>query len=135
MEQAAALRARHYELLDWENVAEEIESLGRSERNELESRLMRTLVHLLKSQFQSNRRSRRWEVTLIVQRTRLCRLLKESPSLRTVVPEYTLEAYATARRVAGVEMKLARGAEPFPDQCPWTIEQILDLDFYPQPTR
>ena len=70
-EQAAALRARHYELLDFENLAEEVEGLARSDWRELRSRLMRVLVHLLKCEFQAARRSRSWEATLVVQRSEI----------------------------------------------------------------
>ena len=134
-EQAAALRARHYELLDFENLAEEVEGLARSDWRELRSRLMRVLVHLLKCQFQPSRRSRSWEVTLIEQRTEIETVLQASPSLRGELPQAIERAYASARRIAAKEMRLDQWAERFPAICPWSVEQILDADFYPAPPK
>lgn len=134
-QQAAALRARNFEALDFENLAEEVEGLARSDWRELNSRLMRVLVHLLKCQFQASRRSRSWEATLLVQRTEIATVLKGSPSLRAQLPQLVDGAYASARRVAAKEMRLEQGAERFPQECPWTIEQVLDLDFYPPSSK
>jgi hypothetical protein len=134
-EQAAALRERHYELLDFENLAEEIEGLARSDRRELENRLMRALVHLLKCQFQAARRSRSWEATLVVQRTRIEVVLRDSPSLRRELPQLVEWAYTSAQRIAAKEMRLEQWSERFPPTCPWSVEQILDADFYPASSK
>ena len=134
-EQASALRARHYELLDFANLAEEVEGLARSDWREVRSRLMRVLVHLLKCQFQPSRRSRSWEVTLIEQRTEIETVLQASPSLRGELPQAIERAYASAQRIAAKEMHLEQWAERFPPKCPWNVEQILDADFYPAPSK
>ncbi len=81
-DQASALREQRLAEIDWENVAEEIESLGRSDRREIESRLAVILEHLLKWQFQPERRSASWQASLFEQRNRIHRLLLESPSLK-----------------------------------------------------
>ncbi len=130
-EQAAALRARHYELLDFENLAEEVEGLARRDRRELRNRLIRVLAHLLKCEFQAARRSRSWEATLVVQRTAIEEILEDSPSLRREAPQLIERAYASAQRIAAKEMRLDQWSERFPPTCPWSVEQILDADFYP----
>src|SRR5690348_11316175 len=73
--------------IDWENVAEEIESVGRSERNELESRLIVLISHLLKWQVQPNHRSRSWQATIREQRRALSRQLHRNPSLKASLSE------------------------------------------------
>jgi len=133
-EQAAALRARHFELLDFENLAEEIEGLARSDWRELRSRVVQILVHL-QSQFQPGRRSRSWEATLALQRTEIEAVVRDSPSLRREVAELIDDAYASARRIAAKEIRLEQWSERFPPTCPWSVEQILDADFYPAPSK
>ena len=134
-QQATALRARDFELLDFEHLAEEVEGLAKSDRRELRNRLMRVLVHLLKYQFQADRRSRSWEATLFVQRTAIDAVLEDSPSLHQELPQLIERAYAVAARAAAQEMRLERWTERFPRECPWSVEQILDADFYPKLSR
>jgi hypothetical protein len=127
--QAALVRAGRFDLVDQENVAEEIESLGRSDRRQLQRRLEVLIMHLLKWRFQPTHRSRRWQLTLVDQRSRIERLLRESPSLRRDLGRLLDEAYAGARRMASAETGLA--LRTFPRACPYTVEQILDPDFVP----
>ena len=137
LEQARALQERRFEALDFEHLAEEVEDLAKSERRELRSRLKQVLVHLLKCQFQSGRRSLGWEGTLASQRAEIAALLHDSPSLERELPEIVEQAYSLALRVAGKEMRLKRDQwqSLFPAQCPWSAEQILDEDFYPEPQK
>jgi hypothetical protein len=116
--------------LDWENLAEEIESLGRSQESELESRYFRLLAHLLKWRHQPEQRSGSWRGTIIEQRTRLARLLRQNASLKARRREFFAEAYADARELAAGETELP--IETFPEQSPWTIEQAEDRDFWPE---
>jgi hypothetical protein len=129
--QAALIRASRFELVDWENVAEEIESLGIGDRRQLRHRLEILMMHLLKWQFQPLHRSRSWQSTIRVQRWRIGRLLKESPSLRGKVGDLSLEEYAAAREQASAETGFA--LRTFPRTLPYTAEQILDERFYPGP--
>src|SRR5579864_234117 len=92
-EQARALRTRRPEKLDWENLAEEIESLGRSDKRQVRSRLAVILIHLLKWRYQSRERSPSWSATLNAQRRDLEIVLADSPSLRRLVPGLMAEAY------------------------------------------
>jgi uncharacterized protein DUF29 len=136
-EQARALRERCFEALDFEHLSQEVEDLAKSERRQLQSRLMRVLAHLLKCQFQSGRRSPSWEGTLASQRTEIAALFHDSPSLERELPEIVEQAYSLALRVAGKEMRLKRDQwqSLYPVQCPWSAEQILDEDFYPEPQK
>ncbi len=129
--QATLIRAGQLELVDWGNVAEEIESLGNSDRRQLRHRLEVLMLHLLKWQFQPMHRSRSWQSTIRVQRGRIERLLKESPSLRREVADLSREEYAAARDGASGETGFA--LRTFPKSLPYTADQILDENFFPGP--
>ncbi len=133
VDQAAKLRARatfdNRGDIDWENAAEEIESVGDSQRSEIESRMNVLLLHLLKWARQPSHRSGSWKATIVEQRSRMRRRLAKSPSLRGYPAEVMAEEYALARTLAMVETGLPDGV--FPLVCPFTIDQILDPDFYP----
>jgi hypothetical protein len=130
MEQARLLRSGELSQLDIENIAEELESMGRRDRHEIESRLEVLLMHLLKWQIQVKMRSPGWAGTIREQRRRIAKLVRESPSLRPVVSQLIPEAYAEAREKASEETGLAETA--FPTECPFTPEQVLVLDFLPE---
>jgi Domain of unknown function DUF29 len=129
--QAELMRAGRTDLVDWENVAEEIESAGISDRRQLGNRLEVLIMHLLKWQFQPTHRSRSWQSTIRTQRGRIERLLKDSPSLRREVGELSQEEYDSARHSASAETGFALRA--FPKSLPYTPTQILDDDFFPGP--
>ena len=130
--QAALLREGACTELDLANLAEEIESLGKRDHRALESRLEGLLMHLLKWRYQPQKRqtSRSWFRTIIEHRTRLARLLRDSPSLRRVIPEGLSEGYPRARLLASHETRLP--LETFPVVCPWAVEQVLSDDFWPE---
>ena len=130
LEQAALLRDGSIEGLDRENLAEEIESLGRSERYEVESRLGVLLVHLLKWQFQHAKRKPGWKSTIREQRSRITRRLKDSPSLKGYPAEILAEEYLLARSKAADETGLEE--DVFPRDCAFSIAQILDPEFFPE---
>jgi hypothetical protein len=137
LSQVSALKERRFRDLDLENLIEEVEELARSLPRELRNRLKVVLVHLLKWQFQPSKRSTSWDLTLLEQRDQLQQLLEQNPSLRRQVPELIQKVYATAEKMAGKEMKLDRveRQRKFPEQCPWTPEQILDEDYLPNGAR
>lgn len=127
--QAALLRAEEFSEVDWNNLIEEIETLGRSDKRELDSRLEVLLMHLLKWRYQTGKRGKSWRITIDEQRRRLEKLLKESPSLHAQLATFVAEAYPGAIRAATVETGLP--ADTFPLECPWTPAQVLDEDFWP----
>ncbi|HEY3890307.1 MAG TPA: DUF29 domain-containing protein [Caulobacteraceae bacterium] len=105
-DQADALKRRSANELDWENLLEEIEDLGRSERRELRSRLIVLLTHILKWELQPEMRSRSWMATIRIQQRELQDLLGESPSLTTALDRIWTKAYEDAQEVAAIETAL-----------------------------
>lgn len=130
IEQAALLRAGRLNEIDLENMAEEIESLGRSTRSELVNRLAVLIAHLLKWQVQPDFQSRSWQLTIEEQRHQVRTILEDNPSLRAKLAESFDQACQRAILRARRETGLDRQA--FPSSSPWTLDQVLDRAFYPQ---
>jgi hypothetical protein len=128
-EQAELLRAGRLAEADIDNIAEEIESMGRGERRELVSRLEVLLTHLLKWQFQPSRRGASWEITITEQRRKLARHLHENPSLAAKLGPAIEDAYGDARLGAQKETGLAKGA--FPPTCPYAVSEMFSDSFLP----
>jgi hypothetical protein len=105
-DQADALKRRSVNELDWENLLEEVEDLGRSERRELRSRLIVLMTHVLKWELQPEMRSRSWMATIRVQQRELHDLLGESPSLKTTLDRIWTKACQDAEDVAAIETAL-----------------------------
>ncbi len=128
-EQAALLRAGRLAEADVDNIAEEIESMGRSEERELVNRLAVLLTHLLKWQAQPSLRGNSWRLTILEQRGRFVEHLKDNPSLRSAFPD----AFETAYRFAllGAQRETGLPEDAFPAACPWTGEQVLADAFFP----
>lgn len=129
VEQAKFLQSRAWDCLDIPNLVEEIESLGKQQRQELRNRLGILLGHLLKWQFQSSHRSKSWLATIREQRYRVNELLEESPSLRPYLPEAIQRAYQYGLALAVRETSL--NYEDFPVECQYSDEQLLDCSFFP----
>lgn len=117
--------------LDVAHLIEELEGLSASQRRELHSRLQKLIHHLLKWQYQPERRSPSWQATIDEQRDEIERLLEQSPSLKRLVPEAVARVYPKARRDAARETGLP--AMRFPKQCPYT-EPVLLGDEWPGPS-
>jgi len=130
-EQAALLRDRKTKALDYVNLAEEVESLGKSQQHALESRLEKLVLHLLKWHFQPAKRLRgqSWQRTILEQRRRIDRLLQQNPSLRPTLPALLEDSYAYIQKRTSLETRLP--LTTLPDTCPWGMPQILDDDFWP----
>jgi ribosomal protein L29 len=130
VEQAKLLRSGEFSAIDVANIAEEIESMGRSDRREIESRLTVLLTHLLKWRLQAGMRSGSWSGTINEQRRRIAKLLQESPSLRPFVDQVLAEAYGEAREAASNQTGFPEAQ--FPEECPFTVEDLLSRDFLPE---
>jgi hypothetical protein len=128
-EQAELLRAGKLAEADIEHIAEEIDSMGRTEKRELISRLDVLLLHLLKWGYQPRKRGPSWEASIWVQRDRIADHLDDNPSLKPLLPQALASAYRIAWREAVAETGLA--ASTFPEACPWTVEEVLDSGFWP----
>ena len=129
-EQAGLLRAGRLSEADIEHIAEEIESMGRSEKRELISRLTVLLVHLLKSRHQPVRRSTSWRLTLEEQRNQLEDHLADNPSLKAVLDEAITSAYRNA--ILGAVRETGIERHVFPAVCPWSFNQMTDPNFLPE---
>jgi hypothetical protein len=127
--QAKFLQEGKWSCLDIPNLVEEIESLGRQERRELENRLGILLGHLLKWEFQSDHQSRSWLATIREQRRRVLRLLEKNPSLQPYLSEALEIAYQDGLDLAVRETALSY--KTFPQECPYSLEQVLDSEFLP----
>lgn len=115
--------------LDRENLIEEINSMGNSDKRETFSRLKVLLMHLLKWKYQPEKRTSSWLNTIDEQREQLELILKNSPSLKPYFQEILSDCYQKAIRAAVNETNLPRNT--FPIECPFNQEQILDADYFP----
>ena len=122
-EQAALLKAGTLSQLDIENLTEEIESMGKSQKKEMTSRLTILIMHLLKWDYQSGRRGKSWLKTIATQRTEIEILLYDNPSLKHSLPDTILIAYRLAVKQAATETELH--IEEFPISCPYSIDKIM----------
>ena len=121
--QAAALLARRVDLLDWENLAEEVADVARSERDKLQSALRLVIMHLLKWDHQAAKRSRSWWTTIANQRDHAGQRLAENPSLRPRLAAIIAAGYRTARRDAASEMDVSVAS--LPAECPYSFDEIM----------
>jgi hypothetical protein len=128
-EQAYLLRKQQWSQLDLLNLIEEIESLGKQQRQELRNRLSVLIGHLLKWEYQPQRRSRSWLATIRVQRRDTLRLLKDNPSLKPYLEDALAEVYENGRDLAMGETDLPE--QTFPKMCAYSLAEILDNSFYP----
>lgn len=127
---ADLLKHSKFSELDIENLIEEVESLGRSEKNALRSNLRVLLMHLLKWQYQSNKQSGSWRGSIREHRIRIQDALIDSPSLKKHYTDSFGEGYSKARQLAADETGL--DSSTFPTECPYTPEQVLDSEFLPE---
>ncbi|HRJ94986.1 DUF29 domain-containing protein [uncultured Thiothrix sp.] len=134
LDQADLLRNAAFGKLDITNLVEELQAMSARERRELISRLRVLLMHLLKWKLQPNYPIKSsWETTINNQRDDIALLLEDSPSLNTKIPEALIKAYPMAVREAMQESGLPKSL--FPANCPWSYEQIMDNDFWPEPAE
>ncbi len=129
-EQAGLLRAGRLADLDIENLIEEVETMGRSEKRALESSLTVLLVHLLKWQYQPVRRGRSWELTIKTQRINFMKVLRDNPGLKPSLDQVMTDAYQMATINAAQETGLDENS--FPASCPWSLLEATNQDFYPE---
>jgi hypothetical protein len=129
MRNAELIRQGRLAEIDGEHVAEELESMGKSQQRALGSRLTVLLAHLLKWRHQPGGHGASWRNTITLQRIELEELLEENPSLRPMLPAVAPGAYRKARLWAANETQLDLGT--FPTGCPFGLEEMLDEDFWP----
>ena len=117
------LKAGKFAEIDLANLIEEIESMGKSEKRELKSRLIVLLMHLLKWQYQPEKRNESWRSTIIEQRICIELLLEDSPSLQPLLIEIFADCYEKARLKASEETGIKLNF--FPKESPFTLAETL----------
>lgn len=121
------LKTSQFSEVDWVNLIEELEDMGRSEKRAIYSNLKILLLHLLKYCYQPEKRSKSWLSSICEHRQRLHRAFKDSPSLKNYFVAVLTDSYEDARELAAVETGLELIV--FPKECPFTTEEILDRNF------
>jgi hypothetical protein len=129
MKTAELIRQGRVHEIDWGQVAEELEDMGRSERREMAARLEKLSAHLLKWALQPKRRSTSWRRTMNEQRAELERLFEDNPSLRQLAPATLEKEYRRAVREASDETGLPPDA--FPSRRPFNLDEALSEDYWP----
>lgn len=125
-ETAVLLKQGKLERLDIENLLEEIEGMSRSEKDAVESNLIRVFQHLLKWHYQALKRSPSWAYTIVEHSRRLNKAFKHSPSLKRHFDAVFDECYADACQAASVETQLSLAA--FPKSCPFSESDVLEIN-------
>jgi hypothetical protein len=124
------MRERRWQEIDVAHLIEEIEDLGKSERRGIASQLTRLLLHLLKWQYQPQRRSDSWLDSITDARTQIELAIEDSPSLKNYPAEQLEESYQRACRQASKQTSIAIAA--FPNLCPYALELVLSEDWLPE---
>jgi hypothetical protein len=130
LEQAALLRERKLAEADLDLIAEEIESMGKTEKRELTSRLAVLLLHLLKWRYQPRGRGSSWRLSIANARDEIAALIADNSSLKSTLDDVMTQAYRYARRKAAIDTHIAE--ERFSGQCPWSFADVTGEDFWPE---
>lgn len=133
LSQADALRSHQPGFIEWAELAEELEEMAASDRREVVKHFRRLLAHFLKWAYSAVKRSENsWKASIVGARLDLS-LMFEQRSLKSLAPELLAAGYRQACKLAGQQMHLTdfEWKRLFPEQCPWTLEQLLDDDFFP----
>jgi len=124
------LKQKRFGEMDIDHLIEELEDMGNNKKHALVSRLAQLIFHLLKWQYQPDFRGRSWDASIQEQRKRIKKLLLENPSLRSELDIFLVDAYEDSilliKKETPIDLKL------FPKGCPYTLDQIMDDDFYPE---
>jgi len=128
-EQTKLLKHQQWNQLDLPNLIEEIESLGKQQRAELRNSLRILIGHLLKWEYQTEKRSHSWLMTIRIQRRDTQELLAENLSLKLYLEEALQKIYENGRDLASGETNLP--LKTFPENCPYTLAEIFHDGFYP----
>ncbi|ACK73654.1 protein of unknown function DUF29 [Gloeothece citriformis PCC 7424] len=123
---AKLLRERRLDEIDYDNLIEDLEAMVRSDKNALASNLRILLMHLLKWEYQSQKRSNRWKYTIVEHCLRINKAFKTSPSLKRYFDDIFEESYQDAFKLASVETGMAK--DEFPVECPFTKDDVLNSE-------
>lgn len=121
------LKQGRFAELDIDILIDELDNMAKRDRRELISRLMILIAHLLKWEFQPEQRSGSWRGSIREQRIKIAQQLEDSPSLKNQIPTSISKAYPNALAVD----ETGFAETTFPTTYPYSIEQLLDSNFYP----
>lgn len=127
---AQLLREHRWHEIDLEHLIEEVEGLGKSERRAIASQLTRLLLHLLKWQYQPQRRSDSWLDSITDARTQIELAIEDSPSLKNYPAEQLEQSYQRARQQALKQTGMSLSV--FPEECPYSLDLVLQEDWLPE---
>lgn len=125
-----SLRERRWHDIDVVHLIEEVEDLGKSERRAITSQLTRLLLHLLKWQYQPQRRSDSWLDSITDARTQIALAIEDSPSLNDYPAAQLEVSYQRVRRQAAKQTSIELSF--FPNTCPYAVEMVLAEDWLPE---
>ena len=124
------LKQKRFGEMDIDHLIEELEDMGNNKKHALVSRLAQLIFHLLKWQHQPDFRGRSWDASIQEQRKRIKKLFLENPSLKSELDMFLLDAYEDSifliKKETPIDLKL------FPKECPYTFDQIMNDEFYPE---
>ncbi|HAC65748.1 MAG TPA: DUF29 domain-containing protein [Cyanothece sp. UBA12306] len=126
-QQVSLLKEQRYTEVDWVNILEEIEDLSKRERDRFLSSIRLIIQHLLKWEYQPEKLSKSWEITIKRERNHLKRYLRDTPSLKRYWEDLS-KVYQDARADAANETGISDWK--FPDRCPYSPQQIQS-DWFP----
>ncbi len=126
---AQLLREGRWAEIDTERLIEEVEDLGKRDRRAVVSQLIRLLLHLLKWQYQPERRSDSWLDSITDARVQIELAFEDSPSLKSYLARQVESSYERARRQAVQQAGISESV--FPTTCPYTLSQCLAEDWLP----
>jgi hypothetical protein len=129
LDQVELLKRGQFQKMDVENLIEELEAMGRSEKRALESRMIVLLTHLLKWHYQPARRGKSWELTIKGQRVNCLDVLEDNPSLKSTLDALFIRSYNRSKIEAAKETGLDENH--FPVECPFSITELFDNNYYP----
>ena len=132
-EQAQLLRSGQLSALDIEHIAEEIEDVGKEQKVALQSHFRQILIHLLKLNYSPAQDPRDgWIEEIFEFRAQAESRIEDVPSLKHYADELFARAWPQARRAAVNALERYRESAEIPDECPYTIYQVMDSDFLPE---
>ncbi len=135
-QQAELIRSGCLDTLDTEHLLEELDNIGNSEKQALQSLLRHIISHLLKFEFSSALQPRRgWVEEISELRAQAETKLQDTPSLRHYMNDLYMKAWPQARKIVGNSFTVYGEKNDLPSECPYTLEQVLDYDFMPQNRR
>ncbi|NES81231.1 MAG: DUF29 domain-containing protein [Moorea sp. SIO2B7] len=138
-ENIAAIKEHRFNDIDYDNLLQELEDMGKAEKNALASNMKILIAHLLKLRIQNDapyEMKKSWYESVDEHRERVCDALLNTPSLKTYLPEAIEKSYSGARKLAIKEGKRAKygvrkpSESEYPTDCPFSLEEILNEDFY-----